>query len=375
MTSILGAKPAHIGQGLAGVLLAAVLAGSAHAAVKIPLWHSLQGHNADVLQDLVRSWNRSQSDVDVSLRQFDTPEALDQALNQAAGAKKLPALAQIGNTHTLDHIAKRPYVQPFHLLQGQAAFKGADWFLATDNAFVHDAKGRLMAFPYMLEIPVMYYNQAAFQKAGLTPTEPARIWIDLQGQLVALANKGSRTCPLTSNLPVSINLENLAAVNNQFYAGADNGLTAKGLPSFSFNSTYVRHLSLMISWVRSEIMTRPDAGLRAVSRFAEGECAVLMSDSGHIGEFDAQRKLQFAVSGLPYYPEVTRKPGNPFVNGSALWVMKSDKAVTDATVTFLGWLAKPEQAARWYQETGYLPLTKAAFNQTPENYYRHLGAW
>ena len=357
------------------MLTAALAATPVWAATEVPVWHTLQGHNAEAFQDLIKAYNRSQSDIKVVARAFDTPEALDQALTAAAQSKDLPALAQIGDSHTLEDIAQRSYVQPFHVLQKSPALKNARWFVSSDNAFVHDAKGQLMAFPYMLEIPVMYYNLDAFKKAGLTPAVPQRTWMELQGQLVTLANNGSRKCPLTSNLPVSINLENLAAVNNQLYASADNGLKAKGLPSFSFDATYVRHLALMITWVRAEIMTRPDGGLRSISRFGEGECAVLMSSSGHIGEFLAQRKLHYAVSGLPYYPEVTRKPGNPFVSGAGLWVMKSPKPVTDATASFLGWLSQPEQAAKWYQQTGYLPLTQAAFDATPADYYANLGQW
>jgi multiple sugar transport system substrate-binding protein len=356
-------------------LVAAVAVAPAWAATEVPVWHSLKGHNAEAFQDLIKAYNRSQSDIKVVARAFDTPEALDQALGAAAQSRNLPALAQIGDSHTLEDIAQRSYVQPFHVLQKSSALKNTRWFVSSDNAFIHDAKGQLMAFPYMLEIPVMYYNQDAFKKANLTPAVPQRTWMELQGQLVTMANNGSRKCPLTSDLPVSINLENLAAVNNQLYASADNGLKAKGLPSFSFDSTYVRHLALMISWVRSEIMVRPDAGMRSIERFSKGECAVLMSSSGHIGEFSDQRKLNYAVSGLPYYPEVTRKPGNPFVSGAGLWVMKTPKPVTDATAAFLGWLSQPEQAARWYQQTGFLPLTQAAFDATPASYYARLGQW
>ncbi|MDY0308516.1 MAG: extracellular solute-binding protein [Castellaniella sp.] len=360
---------------LVWALVAAFAVTPAWAATEVPVWHTLKGHNAEAFQDLIKAYNRSQSDVKVVARAFDTPEALDKALGAAAQSKNLPALAQIGDSHTLEDVARRSYVQPFHVLQKSSAMKNTRWFVSSDNAFVHDAKGQLMAFPYMLEIPVMYYNQDAFKKANLAPAVPQRTWMELQGQLVTMANNGSRQCPLTSDLPVSINLENLAAVNNQFYASADNGLKAKGLPSFSFDSTYVRHLSLMISWVRSQIMVRPDAGMHSIERFSKGECAVLMSSSSHIGEFNGQRKLNYAVSGLPYYPEVTRKPGNPFVSGSGLWVMKTPKPVTDATAAFLGWLSQPEQASRWYQQTGFLPLTQAAFDATPASYYAKLGQW
>src|SRR3546814_2837498 len=103
----------------------------------------------------------------------------------------------------------------------------------------------------------------------------------LQVQLVSMANKGSRHCPLTTDLPVSINLENLAAVNNQLFASSENGLKGKGEPSFSFDSTYVRHLSLMISWVRSEIMVKPEFGVRSVERFASGDRKSTRLNSSH----------------------------------------------------------------------------------------------
>ncbi|MFT0532472.1 extracellular solute-binding protein [Castellaniella hirudinis] len=371
----LGSGARRPGLTAACLAAAATLAAPAFAATQIPVWVSLNAHNAEVFESLAKAYNRSQSDVQVDVRNFASPEALNQALDAAARDKKLPALAQLGDSHTLEEISQRPYVQPLYALQKSGPLKDIRWFVSSDNAFIHDPKGRLMAFPSMLEIPVMYYNQDAFKKAGLAPAAPQRTWIDLQGQLVSLANRGSRTCPLTSDLPVSINLENLAAVNNQLYASADNGLKAKGLPSFSFDLTYVRHLSLMISWVRAEIMTRPDAGVQSVRRFAQGECAVMMSGSSHIGAFNDQRKLNYAVTGLPYYPEVTKVPGNPFVSGAGLWVMKSAKPVTDAAAGFLGWLAQPEQAGRWYQQTGYLPVTQAAFKDTPAGFYKDLGQW
>lgn len=363
------------GSHAAWVLAAAVVAAPVWAATDVPVWVTLNGHNAQAFQDLVKAYNRSQSAVQVKVRTFDTPDALNQALEAAARAKTLPALAQIGDSHTLEEISERAYVQPLYTLQKTGPLKDVRWFVSSDNAFIHDPKGRLMAFPAMLEVPVMYYNQDAFKKAGLAPAAPQRTWMELQGQLVDLANHGSRQCPLASDLPVSINLENLAAVNNQLYASADNGLKAKGLPSFSFDTTYVRHLSLMISWVRSQIMVRPEIGQQSVGKFAQGQCAVLMSNSGHIGEFSSQGKLRYAVSGLPYYPEVTKLPGNPFVSGAGLWVMKSPKPVTDATVAFLGWLVQPQQSTRWYQETGYLPVTQAAFDGTPASYYANLGQW
>src|SRR3546814_7139492 len=66
---------------------------------------------------------------------------------------------------------------------------------------------------------------------------------------------------------------------------------------------YIRHLSLMISWVRSELMVKPEFDSVATKRFADRECAVLLSTSGNLGYFKDAKKLDFSISGLPYYPE------------------------------------------------------------------------
>src|SRR5690606_18055812 len=77
-----------------------------------------------------------------------------------------------------------------------------------------------------------------------------------------------------------------------------------------------------------------------------------------------------------YYPEVTTKPGNPFVGGSALWAISGLSKESDAaSIQLLDWLAQPTQAANWFQSTGFLPLTKQAFEQTDQGYYKNLGDW
>jgi multiple sugar transport system substrate-binding protein len=38
-------------------------------------------------------------------------------------------------------------------------------------------------------------------------------------------------------------------------------------------------------------------------------------------------------------------------------------------------LAQPENAARWYQKTGFLPVSREAFNATGSDYYKDKGDW
>lgn len=351
---------------------AALLFGStALAAVDIQVWTALNSHNQDEFERLVRDFNRSQSDVKVSVKAHDTEASLEQVMQ---AGKDLPNLVQLGEMSGLDEVADRSYIMPMHTLLAREKMDNVSWFLAS-NSFVRNGRGQLQGFPYMAEIPVMYYNLEAFDKAKIEPPVPSRVWLDLQAQLVDLANKGSRRCPLTSDQSVSINLENLAAVNNQIY-GLAPGPKVKGKVGFDFDVMYIRHLSMMISWVKSELMVKPGALPESPQRFAKGECAVMFSNSGHIGEYSDTRGLKYAVTGLPYYPEVTQTPGKPFVTGSALWAVKGHNAEQNqASARFISWLAQPENAARWYQKTGYLPVSREAFNATGSDYYKDKGDW
>jgi multiple sugar transport system substrate-binding protein len=357
----------------AGALL---LSSIAVSATEVRVWHSLTPHNEKVFQDLVKDFNKEQKEVKVVLKAFDDEDAIEAALAASKKRDDKPQLVQLDDNRSPDEIARRSYIQPLHTLLAKHPIKDAKWFLADENTFIRDTKGRLLAFPYMVDIPVMFYNVDAFKKADIKPAVPQRSWSGLQDQLVTLANNGSRRCPLTTDQPVSVNLENLGPVNNQLYTSNDNGLKAKSTPAFVFDMMYVRHLSMMISWVRTELMVKPEFDSVATKRFANRECAVLMSNSSNLGWFKEAGKLDFAITGLPFYPQFTPKPGNPFVGGSALWATSTHSKESDAsTAQFLAWLAQPERAAHWYQSTGFLPLTQQAYAQTDKSYYKSLGDW
>lgn len=364
--------PKVVGWTALATALAAV--SPAVSATDITVWHALNAHNADVFEKLVKQFNRQNGDVTVRLESFNSPEVLESKL-AAVGKGAKPNLVQLEARRSPEQHDGHSDVKPLNVVLHKYPIKDAKWFLHPENGFARDDKGRLMAFPYMAEVPVMYYNIGAFKKAGLKPEKPHRDWSVLQGQLVDLANRATRNCPATSDQPVSINLENLAAVNNQFFTANKNG-NAKGAASFSFDTVYVRHLSLMISWVRSELMVKPEFDSSATRRFANNECSVLLSESGNLGTFRDVRSLDFGISGLPYYPQVTKTPGNPFVDGAAFWVTAGQSDEQEkAVAAFLGWLAKTDNAAEWFQQTGFLPLTEQAFAATGDGYYKNLGDW
>ena len=69
------------------------LSATAMAATEIQLWHSLNEHNSRVFDQLVKKYNRQQSDNKVVVQDFLNEEALEQAL--AMVEKEKPHVVQL----------------------------------------------------------------------------------------------------------------------------------------------------------------------------------------------------------------------------------------------------------------------------------------
>ncbi len=68
---------------------------------------------------------------------------------------------------------------------------------------------------------------------------------------------------------------------------------------------------------------------------------------------------------MPYYPDVTGAPQNSIIGGASLWVMGGKKPEEYKGVAkFFAFLSDTNRQAKLHQESGYLPITKAAYEKT-----------
>ena len=353
-----------------------LLAGLAHAnPIEVQVWHTLTSVNKSEFEKIAKEFNNEQSEVKVVLKSFDHQAALRAQATAAMtspGAGK-PNLVQIEDNRSPELIAQHKNIVPLYDLLKRYPISDLNWFLSQTTGFMRDAQGRLMAFPYMAEIPVMFYNVDGYKKAGLDATKPAGTWSELQNHLLALRDKAYYDCPFGISQQVNTHLENLAPINNAVYVTPSNGLDSKAKQQPELNLAdpiFMRHMSIMVSWKRSELLTQYSNGTEADAMFAKNKCAVITSTSGALGEMLNARGLNIGMAPLPFYDQVSPKAGAPFVSGSALWAVSGHtKDAEKATVAFLAYLSKPVIAANWHQRTGYLPLTDAAFRAANVSLY------
>jgi sn-glycerol 3-phosphate transport system substrate-binding protein len=83
------------------------------------------------------------------------------------------------------------------------------------------------------------------------------------------------------------------------------------------------------------------------------------------------------VTELPYYPDVKGAPQNSIIGGASLWVMGGKKpAEYKGIARFFAYLSRTDVQEAWHEATGYLPITKAAYEATKASgfYEKNPGA-
>jgi sn-glycerol 3-phosphate transport system substrate-binding protein len=145
---------------------------------------------------------------------------------------------------------------------------------------------------------------------------------------------------------------------------------ANGLDGFDtelkFNSPlHVRHIENLVNLQKDKTFDYAGRDARNQARYTSGECAIFLNSSGFYGDVKANAKFDWTAAPMPYYPDVKDAPQNSIIGGASLWVMGGKKPEEYKGVAkFFAFLSDTDRQARLHQESGYLPITKAAYEKT-----------
>jgi sn-glycerol 3-phosphate transport system substrate-binding protein len=347
-------------------ILAALCGAPAHAEQQIRVWHAMGGALGDALEILVQRFNASQKEtVLVAEHKGSYEDTMIAALAAQRGGNG-PHLVQVSELGTAHMMAAAGAVRPlWQVAAGDAGARlDARAFLPAVAGYFSDSAGRLVALPFNTSTPILFYNKDAFRKAKLDPERPPTTWYEMPQAMGELSEAGIE-CPYTTTWPSWIQLENMSTWHNQEFATRDNGLA--GLDARLVFNTHlmVRHVSLLSSWARARYFVYSGRRLEGEHRFAKGECAMLTASSASYAELRRAAGFDFGVAPLPYYDDVRGAPHHSLIGGGGLWVLAGKPAAEYRGVAkFLAWLAEPQVQAEWHQRTGYVPVTRAAYEYT-----------
>jgi sn-glycerol 3-phosphate transport system substrate-binding protein len=357
------------------ILVSTVLAfccASAAAQEEVQLWHAMGGKLGAELDALVQRFNAAEPKIRV-VATFKGP--YDVTMKEALAAQregKGPVLVQVYELGTAQMMAARGAVRPVAqvLAEGGERIETKS-FLPAVASYFSDGANQLLALPFNVSTPVLFYNKDAFRKAKLDPEKPPKTWYEMPKAMGELVDAGFE-CVYTTTWPSWVHIENMSTWHNQDFATRDNGLL--GLDAvLQFNThLMVRHTSFLVSWARAGYFTYSGRTVQGERRFAKGECAMVTASSASYAELRSEGKFDFGVAPLPHYDDIRGAPHHSLIGGAGLWALQGRKpAEYRAAARFLAWLARPEVQAEWHQRTGYVPVTRAAYELTAQKgFYR-----
>lgn len=310
---------------------------------EIIFWHSMAGQLGDEVNAIAEQFNLSQTDYIVKpVYKGDYIESLT-SFAASFRAKHPPNLIQVfevgtpimmypkGITKSIDVLMKEQGI-PFSKVQFLSAVRKN-----------YSANGELMAMPFNISIPVMYYNADVLKSLGVMPEHFPKTWNQLE-VLLKRIKKAGYSCGYTTAYPAWILIESYSALN---------GLTL----SERREEDLTTHIKRLRRWQLQHYFAYGGRVDDATVLFTSARCPLFSQSSGAYASLTQFVSFHLGVAPIPMDNRVSETRHNNVIGGAAIWVVDGQSSEMDRGIAqFLSFLAEPKIQQRWYEHTGYLPL-------------------
>ena len=356
---------------------AVAFATPAWAVTEIMWWHAMSGELGRQLEKLAADFNASQGEYRiVASYKGNYTETVTSAIF-AFRSRSQPAIVQVNEIATATMMAAKGAIYPvFELMRDESEAFSPAAYLPAVTGYYSDVDGNMLSFPFNASTPILYYNKDLFRAAGLDPEVAPRTWPEVVAAAKRLRASGV-ACGFTTSWPSWINVENFSAFHNLPISTRANGFAGLDAVLTFNNPVVVRHIAQLAEWQGTKVFDYSGRATTAEPRFQTGECGIFMGSSATRADIKANSKFEVGYGMLPYWPDVAGAPQNTIIGGVTLWVLRSrPRTEYKGVAKFFSYLSKPEIQAAWHQNTGYLPVTRAAFDLTRAQgfYDRNPGA-
>ncbi len=339
--------------------------------ITINWWHAHGGRLGELVAGIADGFNKSQDKYNlVATYKGNYADTMTAGI-AAFRAKNPPHILQVFEVGTATMMAAKGAIKPVYQVMAESGLPfDPNAYLPTVTGYYTTTDGKMLSMPFNSSTPILWYNVDAFKKAGLDPNKPPTTWPEVgeySKKLVATGYGGGFSTAWIS----WIQIENFSAWHNVPIGTKENGFG--GLDTqFVYNSPlHVRHIKQLADWQKDKVFIYGGRRNLGDPKFETGEVAMITESSAGYARFKANCKFEFRTGMLPYWPDVPGAPQNTIIGGASLWVLQGHPAEEyKGVAAFFNYLSSPEVQSEWHKETGYLPITIAAYELTKkEGFY------
>ena len=350
----------------AGVGLAlGLMAGAAQAQTEIEFWHAMGGQLGESVNQIAENFNASQGDYVITPIFKGSYEETLTATIAAFRAGEQPNIVQVFDAGAATVIGATGATIPVETLLADngIAFDIEDYIPGV-RYFFADADGTMIGMPFNSSTPILYYNADALAEAGVEAPTTWEEFAETTGPALAAAGY----IPLAQSHLPWIFTENFFSRHNLQFATNDNGYTGIDTEILVNHPAIRNHFQALVDWQEAGLFSWYGTGWADNQNpFEAGEVAMWLGSSGSFGGIQDRVEFNFSATMLPYWEAVTTEPTQTFIGGAALFAMSGFEADENAaTAAFFDFLASSDTQVLWHMETGYVPITTAAYEQAAE---------
>ena len=272
---------------------------SAFAVTEISWWHAMTGANNEVVDQLSKEFNESQTEYKVTpVFKGTYPETLNAGI-AAFRAKQPPTIMQVFDAGTGTMMAAEGAIKPVAdiLSMGGKPFDKSQ-YLPGIVSYYSKPDGTMLSFPYNSSSPILYYNKDIFKKAGLDENNPPKTWNEVWDAAKKIKSSGAAPCGFTSTWLTWIHTENFAAWNNYSWGTQENGIAGPNVELKINAEPFVKHFQMLADLAKDGTFKYGGRTSEAKQIFLAGECGLFTESSGGLGDI-IKSGMNYGTGMLP----------------------------------------------------------------------------
>ncbi len=349
---------------------------SATGTVSIDFWHGMGASLGDELSKLTDDYNASQSKVKVNLVQGSYEETADNYLVASQGSR--PDLVQMPE-YMVQAMVDTDSTVPVGKCIESSSFDTSAFLQSALAAY--RTQGVQWSMPFNISNPVLFYNKAVFEAAGLDPNKPPTSLEELRSMSEQIVSSGAAKYGLAVESGFDSGggwyVEQWFCKAQQFYVDGDNGRTNRATQVLYNDQTGVDLLTFLQTMITDQLAVNvgdnSQSGYDNLLKMADAKepAAMTINTSASLGPvLDVLATGQFPQLGsddvgVGPMPGPDGKPG-VLIGGASLWIVNSgDPVRTAATWDYITYLVGAAQQSEWASETGYVPVRTDADQVEP----------
>jgi sn-glycerol 3-phosphate transport system substrate-binding protein len=320
----------------------------------LQFWHSMTGPKGELLQQIVREFNAAPENQGKLVVDFQFVGSYEEGLNKlrtALLAHRGPHIAQITDIGTQLMVDSKSITPLYHFTDSDADFPMAQLLLPIRRYY--EVGGHMYSLPFATSNPIIYYNAAAFKKAGLT--HPPKTYAELEEFSRKLTDKATKTTGITWPLH-SWFFEQFMARQGKELTNHENGRSGRATEVNLTTPEAAEFVNLWARMVKEGTFSNVGRGWDpAEQNFLAGRSAMLITSTSDV--FEVLKHASFPVATAPIPSKDATVKGGTIVGGNSLWILAGKpEAEQKAAYQFIKFMASKPIQRKWHSGTGYFPI-------------------